>query len=154
MNYYRRSVWLSTARRKRALISEMNIVPYVDVMLVLLVVFMITTPLLSQGVQIELPQAQANTLTLTQPMPLVVSIDAMGRYYLNVNSQAHTSMPAPKLLTRVAAELQLAKQSHQAMPMVLVKGDKHLNYDYILHTMALLQQAGVPRVGLVVQHPV
>ena len=150
MNCRKLSTRLS-GRKSSSLITEMNVVPYVDVMLVLLVIFMITTPLLSQGVQLELPQANAKVLKTKSQIPMVVSIDAAGHYYLNKSQQPNVPMNASQLLTRVAAELRLATMNYQPSPAVLVKGDKNVRYDTVLHAMSLLQQAGVTQVGLVVQ---
>ena len=89
-------------RRKR-LMSEINVVPYIDVMLVLLVIFMITAPLLTQGVKIDLPQAAAKPIDRSEQEPLVVAVDASGRFYLNLGDDPEQPIDAATLLTRVSA---------------------------------------------------
>ena len=146
MNYHK----LNHPIKKPKILSDMNIVPYVDVMLVLLVIFMITTPLLTQGVEVHLPQAKANTLREQAQIPLIISVDAKGYYYFNKNSDSKTPIPPQQLLTRVAAHLQMAAAAHRPPPSVLVKGDKSVSYDVMMHAMSLLQQAGATQIGLIV----
>lgn len=128
-------------------ISEINVVPYIDVMLVLLVIFMTTTPLLSQGVKVNLPQAKAHLISTEHHQPIIVSVDAHGNNYLNIADQPKQPLDDEALLTRVAAELALDKQSGRPV-QVLVKGDRDVGYGKVVHAMALLQQAGAPSVGL------
>jgi len=131
-------------------IAEINVVPYVDVMLVLLVIFMITTPLLSQGVEIDLPQAQGETLNSDSEQPLIISINAKGDYFLNLSSHPESMMTAEALASRVAAELQLAQRAGQERT-VLIEGDNQVDYGKVVQAMVLLQQAGAPSVGLMTQ---
>lgn len=133
--------------RKKRLVSDINVVPYIDVMLVLLVIFMITTPLISQGVKINLPQAQSKPLMSKDNVPIIVSIDRFGRYYLNINSNAEKPIAINDLAIRVAAELELAQQENKVR-QVLIKGDKDVDYGKVVQAMVLLQQAGVINVGL------
>jgi biopolymer transport protein TolR len=133
-------------KRKR-LVSDINVVPYIDVMLVLLVIFMITTPLISQGVKINLPQAQSKPLMSKDNVPIIVSIDRFGRYYLNINSNAEKPIAINDLAIRVAAELELAQQENKVR-QVLIKGDKDVDYGKVVQAMVILQQAGVINVGL------
>lgn len=139
-------------RSKKNLKAEINVVPYIDVMLVLLVIFMITTPLLSQGVKVDLPQAQAQPMTAKDKEPIIVSIDAQGNYYLNIAEQPEQPMVADAIMTRVSTELQLTKQEGSERP-VLVKGDTKVDYGKVMQAMVLLQQAGAPSVGLVTEPP-
>ena len=134
--------------RKRGQIAEINMVPFIDVMLVLLVIFMITTPLLTQGVEVELPNAAAKAIDSKAPPPIVVTVDQNGRYYLNSSGDAPLSQK--QLLTRVAAEIRLAQTAKQNK-QVLVKGDANVNYGKVVHAMVLLQQAGAETVGLMTQ---
>jgi len=133
--------------RKRILhrkpIAEMNVVPYIDVMLVLLVIFMITAPLLTQGVKVELPQASAEVIPPQPQEPIIVSVDTQGRLYLNVSERPARAIDEKTLVTRVAALLSL----HPKTP-VMVRGDRKVDYGAVVHAMALLQQAGAPSVGL------
>lgn len=139
-------------RQKARLMADINVVPYIDVMLVLLIIFMITAPLLSQGVKIDLPQAQARALATKQQEPIIVSIDMKGQYYLNIAEDPDVPIMPDQLMTRVAAEVTLAAQNHQHR-IVLVKGDKDVDYGKVVQAMVLLQQAGVDKVGLMTQSP-
>ena len=96
---------------KKGPIADINVVPYIDVMLVLLVIFMITAPMLTQGVNVELPQAQSESLKTSNQEPIIVSVDKEGRYFLNVSSAPNVPMEPHALMVRVAAELALAKES-------------------------------------------
>lgn len=135
------------SRKIRKPVSEINVVPYIDVMLVLLVIFMITTPLLTQGVKVELPQAQAETIEAQEQEPIIVSVNEQGEYFLNISEQPNKAMSGEQLATRVAAEIQLAKMAQQTRP-VLVKGDNSVNYGKVVQAMVLLQKAGAKSVGL------
>lgn len=130
--------------------SEINVVPYIDVMLVLLVIFMITAPLLSQGVHVNLPQARAKALAVKQDIPVIVSIDKKGRYYLNSTENPRVPLLSQQLITRVAAELAVSKQAGKEIT-VLVKGDKDVDYGTVVQAMVLLQHAGVKKVGLMTE---
>ena len=137
-------------RRSKRALAEINIVPYIDVMLVLLVIFMITTPLLTQGVKVNLPNAKAESLAPKPQPPIVVTVDAKGIYYINTNSNPEQPLSPEALSVRVAAELQLAqRQGHERQ--VLVKGDRDVAYGRVVQAMVLLQNAGVPQVGLMTE---
>jgi biopolymer transport protein TolR len=128
-------------RRKR--IAEINVVPYIDVMLVLLVIFMITAPLLTPGVQVDLPQATAATLDNPDRETLVVTVDRRGNLFLD-----DRAIDAEALGSKVATILRLRPQTP-----VLVRGDREAKYDAIIQAMVLLQAAGAPSVGLVTEGP-
>ena len=128
--------------------AEMNIVPYVDVMLVLLVIFMVCTPLLTQGVAVDLPQASAKVLDAEEKEPIVVTVDNSGLYYLNLNENAEQSINPQDLIVRVAAELE-----RDPKRKVLVRGDKAVPYGDIVTAMVLLQQSGAGSVGLITASP-
>ena len=136
--------------RKRP-IASINIVPYIDVMLVLLAIFMITTPLLTQGVKVKLPSTHAKIIDTKKGLPLIVSIDLAGHYYLNTD---FTNIPlnAQQLAVRVEAELEIAKRNNKHR-QVLVKGDKAVVYGKVVQVMTLLQKSGVTEVGLMTQQP-
>ncbi|MBL4648070.1 MAG: protein TolR [Gammaproteobacteria bacterium] len=136
----------SSRFRKRPL-AEINIVPYIDVMLVLLVIFMITTPLLSQGVHVKLPQAKAKTVHAKQQLPIIVSINAQGDYFLNITAHPQQTIHAKAILALVKQALRNDQQRS-----VLVKGDKIVPYGKVVRAMVLLQQAGVKNVGLVTEN--
>ena len=134
-------------RNRRRAMSEINVVPYIDVMLVLLIIFMITAPLLSQGVKVDLPKAGAKALPVEQKGPIIVSVSKRGQYYLNVSKNPSVPLNASRLVTQISAELTVAKRSRQDR-LVLVKGDKAVNYGKVVQVMVLLQNAGVEKVGL------
>lgn len=129
-------------------IADINVVPYIDVMLVLLVIFMITAPMLTQGVAVDLPKATSETLQSTDREPIIVSVNQQGDFFLNISTQPAEPITAQALLIRVAAELELAKQTHQTLN-VLVKGDEHVNYGKVVTAMGLLKKAGAEKVGLI-----
>lgn len=126
--------------------SEINVVPYIDVMLVMLVIFMITAPLLNQGVDVELPQADAEPMESDQKDPLVLTVDAEGRYFLNIGDDPEESIDAEALVTRTGAVLR-----RRPNVVVMVRGDSGVDYGRVVEAMALLQQAGARRVGLVTE---
>lgn len=139
------------SRRKSRIISEINVVPYIDVMLVLLVIFMVTAPLLTQGINVKLPQSAAKSIQSKQE-PIIVSVDAQGLYYLNVDKNPTNAIGGQQLMTEVAAYLQVAKQNNEERS-VYVKGDRDVNYGKVVQAMALLQTAGADHVGLITQSP-
>lgn len=134
--------------RRKGPLAEINVVPYIDVMLVLLVIFMITAPLLSQGIHVNLPQASARALPPRKDLPIVVSVNARGEYFLNVAEQPSLPIAESDLLYRTAALLKLAEQAHATRP-VYVKGDRAVDYGKVVAVMALLQKAGAADVGLI-----
>ena len=132
---------------KRRLAAEMNVVPYIDVMLVLLVIFMVTAPLLTQGIDVELPQTTSQTLT-SDDEPLTLFVDAGGRYYLDVGSDSKKPLQDQAVIDRVAAILRNKPQT-----MILIRADKAVAYDRVANGMALLQQAGAVKIGFVTDAP-
>jgi len=132
--------------RKKRLMGEINVVPYIDVMLVLLIIFMVTAPLLSQGVKIDLPKAQAEALADDDNEPFVVTVDASGAYYLNDDREAKAD--ARDIEVKARAVL----RRNPAAPF-LVRGDAAATYADVVRAMALLQAAGVESVGLVTETP-
>lgn len=135
-------------RKRRRPVSEINVVPYIDVMLVLLIIFMVTAPLVTQGVKVDLPKASAEPLEDDTKPPLVASVDAQGQYFINVGDSQDKPMSAVDLATLVAAHLQLEPETP-----VVVKGDGSVPYNNIVQLMVLLQRAGVPAVGLMTEAP-
>ena len=129
-------------------IADINVVPFIDVMLVLLVIFMITAPLLTQGVKVNLPQTQAKALTEQQKEPLIVTVDSTGNFYLNLADKPNQPITARTLSYLVTNQLN-AQQGEQRP--VLVRGDKNANYGKVMEAMVLLQQAGAKSVGLITQ---
>ncbi|MCD6056177.1 MAG: tolR [Gammaproteobacteria bacterium] len=137
----------SSRQTRRRPIAEINVVPYIDVMLVLLIIFMVTTPLLSQGVEVELPKTQARSISTENKEPIIVSIDSNGHFYLNIADTPSLSLEPEEIAKRVAAEIKLAQKRHTKR-LVLVRGDNKVNYGYVVQVMALLQRSGVDNVGL------
>jgi len=131
----------SSSRRK--FIAEINVVPYIDVMLVLLIIFMITAPLLKQGVDVDLPIAPANPLNVNSPEPIVISIDKNGSLYLSINRTPDSSISGDELVDQVQSAL--AKQPERP---VMVRGDANGPYQNVVRTLVLLQKAKVESVGL------
>ena len=126
------------------MMSEINVVPYIDVMLVLLIIFMITAPLLSEGVKVDLPAANAKPLNLkSNETPVVLTVDPKGRYYLNIGEHTDEPLDPRVVVARVAAVLKLKPGTH-----VLVRGDKDARYEEVMRGMVLLQAAGAPSVGM------
>lgn len=135
-------------RHKKSPIAEINVVPYIDVMLVLLVIFMITAPLLTQGVNVNLPHAKAKAMSAKNKTPIVVSVNSQGQYFLNLDKNPLQPINPQQLMSQVSAYLLLAKQHHEERP-VYVKGDRSVNYGRVVQAMVMLQKAGAGDVGLI-----
>lgn len=133
-------------KKTRKLNSEINVVPYIDVMMVLLVIFMVTAPMLTQGVNVELPKAAAEPVDDSDNEPMIVSVDAQGQYYIDVGGDPKQPVAAEVIQDRVAKVL-----ASNPKKMLLVRGDKNVSYDTVVQLMVLLQQAGAPSVGLVTE---
>src|SRR3990167_7413962 len=131
--------------------SDINVVPFIDVMLVLLVIFMITAPLLTQGVKVNLPQTKASALNDKKNEPLIVTVDSNGNFYFNLADKPRQPITA-RTLTYLVTQ-QLANQGQTEQRPVLVRGDKSVNYGKVMEAMVLLQQAGAKSVGLITQPP-
>lgn len=136
------------ARKRRKAMSEINVVPYIDVMLVLLIIFMVTAPLITQGVDVDLPQADAQPLPEDSRQPLVASVDREGNYYLNLGDNQDQPMSAVDVATLVAAQLRMDPETP-----VVVRGDGNVAYAQVVQLMVLLQRAGAPKVGLMTKPP-
>lgn len=136
-------------QKKHRQLAEINVVPYIDVMLVLLIIFMVTAPLLFQGVDVDLPKASAKPIEQKQEEPIVLSIDAVGNYYLNIAQNPTKVILATDLSNKVEDELKPAQGKIKRQ--VLVKADKKISYEKVIQAMVLLQKAGAPSVGLVTQ---
>lgn len=129
--------------------ADINVVPFIDVMLVLLVIFMITAPLLTQGVKVELPKTTAQALPDQKQEPLIVTVDSKGKYYLNIADKPTTAI-TPRVLENLVKKELAALKTGQTRA-VLVRGDKSANYGNVLEVMALLQKSGAKSVGLITQ---
>ena len=137
-------------RSSRHPIAEINVVPFIDVMLVLLVIFMITTPLMTQGVKVDLPKTEAKALPPDQKEPVIVTVDGAGNFYLNSASKPNQPVTARVLSHLVTSQLAASNALGNQRP-VLVRGDKSANYGKVMEAMVLLQQAGAKSVGLITQ---
>jgi biopolymer transport protein TolR len=135
-------------RPKRHLLAEMNVVPYIDVMLVLLVIFMITAPMLTQGVKVELPKVASETIQVNSEEPVVVSIKADGSYWLKQGKDDNQSMALDELTSHL-----LNAQQQQPNLQVLINGDTQVPYGEVVKLMAALQKAQIIRVGLLTEPP-
>ena len=136
-------------RTRRRLMGEINVVPYIDVMLVLLIIFMITAPLLTQGIKVDLPKAGAEPIdarAVNNIEPLVLSVDARGRFYLNLGASPQQPVDDATALARATAALRRAPRR-----VVLVKGDRAVDYGRIVAAMVMLQQAGASKLGFLTE---
>jgi biopolymer transport protein TolR len=130
------------ARARRRAIAEINVVPYIDVMLVLLIVFMVTAPLITQGLGIKLPEADAQTLP-QQEEPLVVSLNKDGQYFFNIHQDPQSPLPLADIQDRLRKIVQ-----NRPNVQVLIEGDGDVAYRGIINLMRALQSTGVKEVGL------
>jgi len=135
-------------RTRKKPMADINVVPYIDVMLVMLVIFMVTAPLLTQGVSVELPQADAEPVPDPDNEPLVVSVDAAGKLYLNVGDAPDQPLDGDTLVHNLSAVLR-----RQPGKSVLVRGDHSVDYGAVVAALVLLQEAKIPKVGLVTEPP-
>jgi biopolymer transport protein TolR len=128
--------------------SEINVVPYIDVMLVLLVIFMVTAPLITQGVKVELPQADAEVISAETSEPVVITVDQFGDLYLDVGADKNQPVDAQTLMVRVSAVLK-----YNPNVPIMVKADAAVDYGRVVEAMVLAQAAGAPSVGLITVPP-
>ncbi|HVS78589.1 MAG TPA: protein TolR [Steroidobacteraceae bacterium] len=135
---------MAQVSRGRRLMGEINVVPYIDVMLVLLIIFMITAPLLTQGVKVNLPKAHAEPLPANSAKdPVVLSVDERGRLFLNIASDPRAALDPDAVLAQVTGAM--SKDPERA---VVVKADKSVSYGTVMQAMVLLQRAGASKVGM------
>jgi biopolymer transport protein TolR len=133
------------SRKRRKLKAEINVVPYIDVMLVLLIIFMVTAPLLNLGVDIQLPQSAAKAIQ-NDKEPAVISVDEQGQLFLTLGAAQREPIESEALVKKISAFV----RENPQIP-VLVAGDQRADYGKIYQAMVLLQSAGVPKVGLMSQ---
>lgn len=139
---------MTRQRHKHRPMSEINVVPYIDVMLVLLIIFMVTAPLLMQGVQVDLPQADSDPVDNQDPEPVIVSINAAGELFLNLGADHQQVLSLATVKQRVAVVM----RRNPGKP-VMIWGDQGVPYGQVVVLMAALQEAGVPSIGLVTDDP-
>jgi len=133
--------------RRRA-VAEINVVPYIDVMLVLLIIFMVTAPMLQQGIEVDVPKTASQSLPAKEEQPVVVSVDKEGLLYLNIAENPNIALTPAVIQTRVAAYLKL----HPDVK-VLVKGDQSEIYGKVMEAMVIVKNAGAEKIGLVTESP-
>ena len=134
--------------KKRRFVAEINVVPYIDVMLVLLIIFMVTAPLIMQGVEVELPQAPSEPLESEDNEPIIVSVDAQGLLYIDLGGDTESPRELAEIQTIVNKVLNESPETP-----VLVWGDQNVIYGKVVSVMTALQSAGAPSVGLVTEPP-
>lgn len=139
-------------REKKALNAEMNVVPYIDVMLVLLVIFMVTAPMLITGVDVDLPKEQTNTMSQSQ-LPVIVSLTDSGEIFISYEDNVDLPISEPELINTLS-NLQSQSSNTGAQPLqVMINADQNNQYGAIMTLMATLQQAGIQKVGLLTGAP-
>jgi len=129
--------------KRRKPMAEINVVPYIDVTLVLLIIFMITAPLVQTGVEVDLPQADTAPVEQDNIQPVIVSVDKDGQYFIDIGEHDDDPVSAEVLLYRVAAVLR-----NKPKTQVYIRGDQTVAYGKVVSVMAALKNAGVPSVGL------
>ncbi|GAA0571843.1 protein TolR [Halomonas salifodinae] len=133
---------------RRRPMGEINVVPFIDVMLVLLVIFMITAPMLTQGVQVDLPQVSSSPIEESESQePIVVSVDREGQYYISLGDEE-----TPLGLDELAERVIIVMDRNPGTP-VMVRGDRNVSYGQVVTLMSTLQTAGVGNVGLISEPP-
>lgn len=137
-----------TPKIKKKPIADINVVPYIDVMLVLLIVFMVAAPMMTQGVKVELPQAASEPIKSEDDEPLIVSIKKDGSYYITLGADKEQARPLSEIKEMVTKVLRQSPKTQ-----VLVQGDHTVNYGTVVSLMTELQAAGAPSVGLVTEPP-
>ena len=136
---------MATPLQKRKLMSEINVVPYIDVMLVLLVIFMVTAPLLTQGIKVELPKAGAEPIDdVSDHRPVILSVDAAGNLYLDIGDDEETPISGAEVVKRVGIVIRNKPETP-----ILVKADRAVPYGNVVGAMVLLQQGGAESIGFV-----
>ena len=136
---------MASPMQKRKLMADINVVPYIDVMLVLLIIFMVTAPLLTQGIEVELPKTGAEAIEdSSNSVPLVLSIDAQGNFYLNVGDDEDEPVGSQEIVAQTARVLEASPDT-----AILVKADRSVAYGIVVGGMVMLQQGGADNVGFV-----
>jgi biopolymer transport protein TolR len=133
-------------KKKHKLNAEINVVPYIDVMMVLLVIFMITAPMMTQGVDVDLPKVGAKPVDTRDEEPLIISVNAAGEFFINVGGEPD----APVSLETVSSRVEKILNSNPKK-QIFVRGDRAVNYERVINLMAALQRSGAPSVGLVTE---
>jgi len=135
---------MTSILRKKKLMGEINVVPYIDVMLVLLIIFMVTAPLLTQGIKVELPKAGTEPISESTNTPLILSVDAGGNLYINVGDDEDKPVISNEIISRTRAVL-----NNNPETLVLIKADRSVPYGIVVGAMVLLQKGGANNIGFV-----
>ena len=136
-------------QQRRKPMAEINVVPYIDVMLVLLIIFMVTAPMLTQGVKVDLPETTSEPIQQEQDVePITVSVDSNGAYYLEVGDERGKPISLPQVRDQVSKIL-----SQRSNAEVFVRGDEYVDYGVVVRLMAVLQSAGATGIGLITDAP-
>ena len=133
-------------RVPRKLVAEMNVVPYIDVMLVLLVIFMATAPMMTQGINVDLPDSNSDPIDTTKSEPVIISVTADGRYFIDVGGYSQKSCSLETVKGHV-----LRIHKHKPSTLFLVEGDGNVAYARVVSLMGVLQEAGISQLGLVTE---
>lgn len=136
----------ASRRRRSRPVAQINVVPYIDVMLVLLVIFIATAPVVMQGVTVDLPQAQSETMNQDQRTPIIATVDSAGQYFVSYDTTTEKMQDLNELTAYVASELMKDPQRP-----VVVQGDAHVDYNSVIQLMNALKEGGVKSVGLVTE---
>ncbi|MFT5500306.1 MAG: biopolymer transport protein TolR [Woeseiaceae bacterium] len=136
---------MASPMQKRKLIGEINVVPYIDVMLVLLIIFMVTAPLITQGIKVDLPKAGAEPIEdVSNQPPMVISVDAEGNLYINVGDNEEEPASGSDIVSRISAVL-----SRSPDTPILVKADRAVPYGSVVGAMVLMQRGGAENIGFI-----
>ncbi len=143
------------SRQRNKLNSDMNVVPYIDVMLVLLVIFMVTAPMLTTGVEVDLPKHQSNNLAKSENLPVIVTFTAIGELYLDYEGNKAEVAVTEAELIETLAQLEAEREAETGQSLqVMLNADENNQYGNVVELMAKLQQAGIQKVGLLTDTPV
>ena len=138
-------------RLKRKKVAEINVVPYIDVMLVLLIIFMAVTPVITQGVKVDLPQAESEQLPEDSKPPFIVSVNTEGEYVIKAGEADDEPVPSgtPEAMQQYITEKAMGYLAINQNAPVVVAGDKAVRYEKVAIAMAAAQRAGVRKIGFV-----
>lgn len=133
---------------KRRLVADINVVPYIDVMLVLLVVFMVTAPMMTQGIAVDLPKTNSQPVNLKDEEPVIISVNAQGQYFINVGDNKQSASSLDTVKGHVA-------RIHRNKPetLFLIEGDEQVAYGKVVTLMAAVQAVGVEKLGMITEPP-
>jgi biopolymer transport protein TolR len=135
-------------KRRRNLISDINVVPYIDVMLVLLVIFMVAAPLMVQGISINLPEVSSDALPVEKSEPLIISIRSDGSFFLEIDATRNNPLNLEEISQEIAKILKADKDMQ-----VVIRGDGEVKYESVMLLMSQLQQLGSKNIGLITKPP-